>query len=126
VHAAKQRHDATPPDREAAMIERAPRLTFRRERLAPIELALRERGRGIGIGNRFPPRRIAKALIHVTWSAESGARLGLVANLSAVPVMTTMPAGEAIYASAGMPAPGTAGVVPRYGVSFVVEDHDER
>ena len=92
-------------------------LTIRRRRVVPLL-------RGMHEGGAFEID--AKALIHVTWSAESGARLGLVANLSAVPVMTTMPAGEAIYASAGMPAPGTAGVVPRYGVSFVVEDHDER
>jgi hypothetical protein len=48
--------------------------------------------------------------------------LHLVANLSSDgSINTRMPPGEAIFATDAMPAPGSSGGVPRYGVAFIVE-----
>jgi malto-oligosyltrehalose trehalohydrolase len=107
--------EARSPDGEAWRSFYRRCLAIRQRRVVPLLRGMRE-------GGAFEVD--ADTLIRVSWSTERGAELHLVANLSTVPVTTTMPRGDAIYASTGMPAPGTSGVVARLGVTFVVEDPD--
>jgi malto-oligosyltrehalose trehalohydrolase len=62
------------------------------------------------------------ALLHVQWRADSGRCLQLFANLSPVPrEAVALPAGEVIFATPGIPAPGTTAALPAYAVAFIVE-----
>jgi malto-oligosyltrehalose trehalohydrolase len=59
-------------------------------------------------------------LLRVTWTADGGARLCLVANLHEQPRDDVgMPEGDTVFACAAAPPPGTRGRMPRWGVAFV-------
>ena len=63
------------------------------------------------------------ALLRVQWCAAAGRCLHLVANLSRAPRRAVaLPAGEAIFATVGMPAAGTTGSLPAYAVAFILTD----
>jgi hypothetical protein len=62
------------------------------------------------------------ALLRVQWEAGDAGRLHLVANLGRdVREAVTLPRGEPIFATHGVPASGATGRMPRYGVALIVE-----
>jgi len=63
------------------------------------------------------------ALLRVQWHADSGRSLHLLANLSPAPRdAVAVPAGDAIFATAGMPATGTSGTLPAHALAFILKD----
>ena len=64
------------------------------------------------------------AILRVEWSARTGTRLRLVANLGErARDGVAMPRGDPIYAIGAMPPPGTTGTLPGTGVAFLIEKH---
>jgi maltooligosyltrehalose trehalohydrolase len=60
-------------------------------------------------------------LLRVDWAGSDGRGLHLVANVSAqAREDVAVPRGESIYATDGMPAPGSTGTLPRYALGFIV------
>ena len=62
-----------------------------------------------------------ETLLRLAWTARDGQRLHLIANLASAPCTdVALPAGELIFATDGVPAPGTTGEVPRQGAAFIL------
>ena len=62
-----------------------------------------------------------ETLLRLAWTARNGQRLHLIANLASAPCTdVALPAGELVFATDGVPAPGTTGEVPRHGAAFIL------
>ena len=87
-------------------------LSVRRHHVVPL---LERMGHGGTFG-------VDDALLRVQWDAGDASRLHLVANLGRdAREAVTLPLGEPIFATQGVPASGATGRMPRYGVALIVE-----
>ena len=87
-------------------------LALRRRHLVPWLAELRS-------GGSFHVE--GETLLRLAWTARNGQRLHLIANLASAPCTdVALPAGELVFATDGVPAPGTTGEVPRHGAAFIL------